>query len=87
MQVFRELFIRGEPEQLKATAEAISSSLSGDWSRNTEDEERLRSAPLGSTKKVYCFQCKKRSRRPSATVFLMDRDAETIVDPENWTAG
>ncbi|MCI0704446.1 MAG: hypothetical protein L0241_25610 [Planctomycetia bacterium] len=78
MQVFRELFIRGEPEQLKATAEAICNSLSGDWSRDVEAEVRMRrTPPLGDVRNVYCFKCDKRGWRRAAALFLIDHDKQT----------
>jgi hypothetical protein len=77
MQVFRELSIRGEPEQLAATAEAVLSSMTGDWARDAETEERTRRGYLGGARHVYCFHCKKRGQRPAATLFLMDRDQKT----------
>lgn len=77
MQVFRELFIRGEPEQLAATAEAICSSLSGDWSRDEEAEEGMRALVLNGEANSYCFRCRKRGNRSSATLFLTEKDKKT----------
>jgi hypothetical protein len=67
MQVFRELFIRGEPEQLKATVEAICNSLSGDWSRDMEAEERSRRNALPDREHIYGFKCEDQAHRPAVT--------------------
>jgi hypothetical protein len=77
MQVFRELFIRGEPEQLKATAEAICNSLSGDWSRNTKAEEGMRELTFDGEADPYCFTCNNSGHRPAATLFLTEKDKKT----------
>jgi hypothetical protein len=74
MQVFRELFIRGEPSQLAATVEAISGSLSEDWARDAKAEERMRGF---GREAVYCFHCTKRGVRRPATLFLMEKDNTT----------
>lgn len=81
MQVFRELFIRGEPEQLKATAEAICNSISGDWSRDLEAEGRSRQAatPYG-LEHVYSFRCNKPGLRSAVNLFLKEqlKDKDTL---------
>lgn len=81
MQVFRELYIRGGPNSLAATAEAITASLAGDWSRDAEAEEHLRRAPLGSARRAHCFRCARRGSRPTATLFLVDQDERSYYVP------
>jgi hypothetical protein len=76
MQVFRELLIRGEPDQLAATFDSIVESLSGDWTRDAETEGRLHGAAL-DRHDVYCFHCEKQGSRRAATLFLMAKDSGT----------
>lgn len=78
MQVFRELFIRGEPSRLEAVADDISRSLADGWTRDAEAETHMRSASIAGKRKVYCFACPRRPRRPAATVFLLNKDACTL---------
>jgi len=77
MQVFRELFIRGEPDQLAATAKAICASLSGNWSRHTESEERIHSARAG-VGQAYGFRREKWGRRPAVDLYLVEKDKSTL---------
>lgn len=75
MQVFRELYIRGEPDQLAATVDGITASLSGGWSRDPDLEQRLQHQI--SAQRAYCFQCEKQGRRRAATLFLTEKDPTT----------
>jgi hypothetical protein len=73
------LFIRGEPEQLAATAESICNSLPfGNWSRDLEAEERSRQAASPEWKHVYSFWCKKPERLTGANLFLKDLNTNTL---------
>jgi hypothetical protein len=74
MQVFRELYIRGEPEQLAATAKIICDSVSGDWSRDTEVEERVRRKTYTSEGPTYCFKRNQNGLRRAARLFLLQKD-------------
>lgn len=75
MQVFRELYIHGDPAQLAATTAAIAASLSGDWSRDPDTESRLKWP--GTNRRIGCFRCKQRGRRPGGTLFLVDHGPGT----------
>ena len=80
MHVFRELFLRGEPDLLSATIEAICNSLSGDWSRETEGEDRLSKLARPDEGKTYCFKCEPNAARPSefaTLLFLTRKDQRT----------
>ncbi len=78
MQVFRELFIRGEPEQLAATAKAICDSISGDWSRDLEAEERVRSKPLLNEGPRYFFKRSKGEHQRAVNLFLLHKNDSTL---------
>jgi len=80
MEVFRDLFIRGNAERLAETMALVERSLTGGWSRDREIEERLER--LGPRKAVdYCFACTKEGQRPDANVFFTEKDAETLYVP------
>ncbi|MBX9627001.1 MAG: hypothetical protein K2X82_24580 [Gemmataceae bacterium] len=81
MQVFRDLYVRGEPDQLAAAMGAIAAAVTGDWARNTEAEERMRELALRNEGDTYCFSCLRRAGRPSATVFLSPKDERTYYVP------
>lgn len=72
MQVFRELSLHGEPEQLTAVVDAITRSLTDGWSRDVEAEEHLRAVSFGARRARYAFACAARGPRRAATVFLID---------------
>src|SRR5262245_54694585 len=78
MQVFRELFIRGEPDQLSSTAECIRRSLANDWAIDQDAEEHMRSMAASTHRQVHCFACTKRGHRPAATLFLVEKEPTTL---------
>lgn len=78
MQVFRELVIHGKPEQLHATVETICNSVSGNWSRDMESEERIRNKALPNRGRTFSFKCTKRGDRPAADLFLMEKDDSSL---------
>ena len=75
MQVFRELTIRGEPDQLAAAAEAIIASLSGNWSLDAEAEKRFRTDESNGARRPRGFLCRRQGR--PATLFLVEKDDTT----------
>lgn len=78
MEIFRELFIRGEPHQLVATADTIEQAFSDGWTRERAAEAKLHPM-LGSTNRhAYCFACSKKGRRPAAALFLLEKDAHVF---------
>lgn len=79
MQVFRELHIRGTPDQIRATAEAICESITGDWSRDLESEERIqRKALLPGRGHTYSFHRKRRGQQRAVDLYLMEQD-QTVL--------
>ena len=54
MEVFRDLFLRGESEQLAALMDDVEKSLSSGWVRDRTTEGILRATSLW-TKPVYSF--------------------------------
>jgi hypothetical protein len=80
MEVFRDLTIHGDAEELTRTLDLVERSLTGGWSRDRVVEERLQR--LGTRKAVdYCFACTKEGQRPAANVFFREKDPETLHVP------
>src|SRR5947209_2338624 len=77
MRVFRDLFIRGEPEGIAAAVDEINRSLTGGWFRDWEDERRLAAVP-GLGGKPTCFGCFAEGDRPGATVILTPKGPDTL---------
>lgn len=76
MQVFRELFIMGSSEHLAATVAEVERSLTGGWTRDRAEEERMR--PLATRgQPTCCFSRAKEEGRPAATVFLTEKKPGT----------
>jgi hypothetical protein len=80
MKKFRNLILRGESEQLRATMEEVARRLSDGWSRNTEIEKRLRSTAV-SDEPAYCFSCEQREQRPAASVFFDHEKSDVLYVP------
>lgn len=77
MHVFRELFIRGEPDRLTATLAEIERTLSNGWFRDKETERQLASLPTAAPSS--CFGCFDDSgNRPGATVVLTDKKPDLL---------
>jgi hypothetical protein len=77
MKVFRDLFIRGEPERIVAAIEEIDRSLTGGWFRDREDERRFAGVP-GLGGKPACFGCFAEGDRPGATVILTPKGPSVL---------
>ena len=78
MQDFRELIIRGTPDQIRVTAEAICNSISGDWSRDLEAEERICAKALSRDGQTYGFQRKQRGQQRAVALYLMEKDRTAL---------
>ncbi len=77
MHVFREMFIRGEPDRLVATLTEIEQSLSGGWFRDTDTERQL--AALPTAVHSSCFGCfDDGGDRPGATVILTTKTPDLL---------
>jgi hypothetical protein len=72
MEIFRELFLRGERERLVAAAEAIEPALSDGWKGDREAEAKVRS--IGDDRPEYCFTCSRSGDRQAALVFITERE-------------
>jgi hypothetical protein len=74
MQVFRNLFIRGEPDRLAATVAEVERTLGEGWFHDRETENRLAALPtVGQSSCFGCFDDGIRPDarcRPGATVIL-----------------
>jgi hypothetical protein len=77
MRIFREMFIRGEPDRLTATLAEIAQTLSGGWFRDGETEKRL--AALPTAVRASCFGCfDDGGDRPGATVILTAKTPDVL---------
>ncbi len=80
MKVFRDLFLRGDPERLLATMEEVERQLTDGWSREAETEENLRAMALRG-EPTYCFACEQKERRPAAVVFITQKEPSLFYVP------
>ncbi len=77
MHVFRELFIRGEPDRLTATLAEIERVLSDGWFHDKETERQL--ADLPPAVRSSCFGCfDDGGNRPAATVILTPKKPDML---------
>jgi hypothetical protein len=76
MQVFRDLFIRGEPDRLAATVAEIERALGKGWFRDEETERQLAALPTAA--RSFCFGCVDDGNRPGATVILTAKGPDTL---------
>jgi len=72
MRIFRDLYIRGSREKIHALMEVVEQSLDEGWRRNRSLEEAFRQYNVWK-EPVYCFSCIQQGARPSATVFLVEK--------------
>jgi hypothetical protein len=77
MEVYRELYLRMDPDQMAAVADQIERSPPQGWARDRAAEARLRAVPEPHSP-TYCFTCAARRARPAATLFLMAEDEATF---------
>ncbi len=80
MQVFRDLFIRGDTDQLVATMQEVERSLTDGWSRDVAVERDLQSRPLRK-EQWYCFSCERQGRRPAAMVSITEKEPRLLYVP------
>ncbi len=74
MEVFRDLYVRGNAEKLAATMDEVERCLAGGWARDRAAEGKLQSIP-SRTRPAYCFSCVEEGARPAATVFLTEKQS------------
>src|SRR3954454_24543298 len=74
MEVFREMYLRGEPDQIVATMEMISQTLPAGWSRDRVLEERLRNRSLNEDRNHYCFRTVHADLLPDADLYVIECD-------------
>ncbi len=80
MKVFRDLFLRGDPERLQTTMEDVELQLTDGWSRDAEAEGNLRAMALRG-EPTYCFACEQRERRPAAVVSVTQKEPGLFYVP------
>lgn len=69
VQIFRELLIRGTPEQFASAVARIGRAGEDGWFHDSVMEGRLDALTL-STERTTCFSCTEKSDRPAASLFL-----------------
>ncbi len=75
MQIFRDLILRGDSDQLAATVSEIEHTLNGCWTRDKAEEMRIQS--LANQEPIYCFRGNEKGR-PAATIFLRQKEPGTL---------
>src|SRR5262245_11255644 len=80
MEVFRDLYVHGSPEQVAALIAEVERSLSGGWLRDSVAEARLRTLSTGGST-TYCFSCTKQENRPAATIFIVRKEPVLFYVP------
>jgi hypothetical protein len=73
MEVFRDLYVHGDREQVAAVIAEVEHSLTGGWTRDSAAEAGMRSV-AGAGSVTYCFSCTKEAGRPAATLFLVEKE-------------
>ena len=69
MKIFRELLIRGTPEQFYSAIQLIDRSSADGWFHDHVAEGRINALTL-STEPRWCFSCTETEYRPAATVYF-----------------
>jgi hypothetical protein len=80
MEVFRDLLIRGEREQVAALMDDVEKSLPPGWVRNRVMEGQLRTLTM-RTKPTYSFAHDRDNRFPSATIYITEKEPGLFFVP------
>ncbi len=72
MEIFRDLYLRGDREQVAAVIADVERSLTAGWARDTVIETGMRS--FSTVGPVYCFSCTQEVGRQAAKVFLAEKE-------------
>jgi hypothetical protein len=78
MEVFRDLFLRGESEQLAKLMDEVEKSLPPGWVRDRTIEGQLR-ALAETAKPTYSFVHERDNRFPAATIYLREEEPGILV--------
>jgi hypothetical protein len=78
MKIFRDLYLRIDPDHMAATADLIEGSPPPGWTRDRAAEEHARAAPVLRPKPTFCFTCSAEGQRPAAMVILTEKTAGTF---------
>jgi hypothetical protein len=80
MEVFREMYLRGEPDKLAETMDEIERRLTTGWTRDRDAEESLMSVGVeyGDTY-CYIFRTVEGGHLPIASLFISEMDREPGV--------
>jgi hypothetical protein len=80
MEVFRDLYVGADTDQMATVVEQIERSLPPGWARDREMEGGIESDPFAAPL-TYCFTRNEEGRLPGATLFLAQKDPETFYVP------
>jgi hypothetical protein len=78
MEIFRDLYLRGESEQLAALMDEVGKNLPPGWVRDRAIEGQLR-ALAETTKPTYSFVHKRDNRFPAASIYLREEEPGLLV--------
>jgi len=79
MKIFRNLVLRGTSDQIAAAVDAIQKAMrdNDEWQRDWALEQRVRfDVTWGqSDSPIYCFACLQKDRRPAASLWITQKEA------------
>lgn len=78
MEIFRDLIIRGDTEQLDALMDDLEKSLPPGWVRDRAIEGQLRSLSL-SAKPTYSFIHSREDLLPAATIYFREEEPGLLI--------
>jgi hypothetical protein len=78
MEIFRDLVVRGESEQLAALMDDVEKSLPPGWVRDRVIEGELR-ALSATAKPTYAFVHDRDDRLPAATIYFREEEAGLLI--------
>jgi hypothetical protein len=78
MEVFREMYIRGDSNQLGTLMDAIGDSLPQGWHRRSGRENDIQAHMVGA-KRVYCFVHDQEDDLPPSTILLAEREPGVLT--------
>ena len=89
LAVHKTLFVRGDRDRFSRVVTLVTDQITGDWSRDVEAEERLRSdAP--PPQRLYVFRRGSSAQLPAASLFLTQHDNAlevTNIVPQSTSPG
>ena len=78
MNVFRDLYVNADTEQMAAAVAEMEQAMPEGWARDTTAEARTHAFPITTKRVNYCFTCKNEKLRPAAMLILAQKNACTF---------